>query len=265
MLALFVVGVSLLALGGYLTPVTQAILSPIVDAQTWISSRFQALQELLTAPADLTSLRLENDRLKSEIARLQGEVVNLQQQVADTEILETLLGFARANPSYQYKGARVIGRDPSPFLHYVIIDRGSDDGLRPGMPVVTDQGLVGRISAVSALGARVQLITDPASSVNVLIQPSEADARLLGSITGDISIDLIPQEITISSGNLVLTSGLGGNYPANVLVGQVNSVRQEATALFQIASVQPAVDFSKLELVLIIVNFQPIDITPLIP
>jgi rod shape-determining protein MreC len=80
-----------------------------------------------------------------------------------------------------------------------------------------------------------------------------------------LGIDLIPQDATLQAGDLVFTSGIGGVYPSNILLGQVNSVRREATALFQTASVQPAVDFSRLEIVLVIVNFQPLDVSPLLP
>ena len=93
----------------------------------------------------------------------------------------------------------MIGRDPSPFLHYVIINRGSNDGILRGMPVVTDQGLVGRVDAVIADAARVQLITDPASNVNVRLQNAETEASLVGSVTGDVTLDLIPQDIRYRS------------------------------------------------------------------
>ena len=113
--------------------------------------------------------------------------------------------------------------------------------------------------------SRVQLITDPASTINVRIDPSGAEANLSGSITGDIALNLIPQDAAVNPGDLVLTSGLGGNYPPNILIGQVASVRQRPFELFQTASVQPVVDFAKLEIALIITNFRPVDIAPLIP
>jgi rod shape-determining protein MreC len=185
--------------------------------------------------------------------------------VGQTQVLAALVDFAQANPENQYKGAAVIGRDPSPFLHYVIINRGSNDGIRRGMPVVTDQGLVGRIDAVIADAARVQLITDPASTVNVRLQNAETEASLSGSITGDLTLDLIPPDKTIQRGDLVLTSGLGGGYPPDLIVGQVGNPRKNDVDLFQQANVQPVVDFNRLQIVLIITNFQPVDITPLEP
>jgi rod shape-determining protein MreC len=88
---------------------------------------------------------------------------------------------------------------------------------------------------------------------------------LNGSISGDLTLDMIPQAADVQAGNLVLTSGLGGNFPPNLLVGQVTGVRSQDQDLFQRASIQPGVDFSQLDIVLVITNFRPVDIAPLIP
>lgn len=262
LLALGLIG---LALGGYLTPLSRIFLNPIVSAQTWLAKRYQAVQSLITQPEDVTTLRQQNSVLEAENSRLQVQIVELQQQVSEAQLLSTLVDYERRHVENQYIAASVIARDVSPFMHYVIIDRGSDDGLRKGMPVITQQGLVGGIAAVTAGAARVQLINDPGSSINVILQQSDVEAVLNGQITGEIELNMISQNATIQPGDLVMTSGLGGNYPANIVIGQVVTIRNEVSALFQTASVQPAVDFSHLEIVLIITNFQPVDISPLIP
>jgi len=262
---LAVVGVIALALGGYLTPVTRIILTPVVSAQAWLSSRFQAIQSLISAPQDVTRLRQRNIELEAEVSRLQSQVIELQQRLTETNILSALVEFARANPEYRYQAAAVIGYDTSPFLKYILINQGSDQGVRRGMPVVTQQGLVGRVAAVTSTAARVQLITDPASTVNVRLDPSGAQAVLNGQITGDVVLDMIPQEANVQVGDLVLTSGLGGGYPPNLLVGQVTGIRGQDQDLFKRATVQTVVDFNQLEIVLVITNFRPVDITPLLP
>lgn len=263
-LVLLAAGLLVLALGGYLSPVFSGVLEPVLGVQGFLYERFQAIQDFINAPADIARLRQENAELRSENATLQTQIIALQQQVAEIELLSALLDFARARPENTYQAAAVIGRDPSPFLHYIIINRGSDDGIRRGMPVVAQQGLVGRVAQVTANASRVELITDPASIVSAEVQPSEVDGVVSGSITGALSIDLIPLEAQIQPGDLVFTSGIGGLYPSDIFIGQVSNVRQEAQALFQVASVQPVVDFSRLEIVLVIVNFQPVDLTPLL-
>lgn len=264
-LLLLAAGIMGLALGGYLTPLSRIILNPIVSAQTWLARRYHAVQSLITQPEDVTTLRQRNSQLEAENSRLQVQIVELQQQVAEAELLSTLVDYERRHVENQYIAASVIARDVSPFMHYVIIDRGSDDGLRKGMPVVTQQGLVGSVVAVTAGAARVQLINDPGSSINVILQQSGVEAVLNGQLTGEIQVNMISQNSVVQPGDLVMTSGLGGNFPANIVIGQVVTIRNEASSLFQSASVQPAVDFSQLEIVLVITNFQQIDITPLIP
>ncbi len=258
---LVVGGILALALGGYFSTASDWL----IQIQTWFSTRYLAVQDFVNAPRDIATLRQRNAELEAEVARLQAQVIELQQKVTDTEILAALVDFSRANPESSYMAASVIGRDPSPFLHYVIIDRGSDDGVRRGMPVVTSQGLVGRVDAVIADAARVQLITDPGSAINVRLQNSETEAVLSGSVTGDLSLELIPQDVTIEEADIVLTSGLGGGYPADLIIGQVVNIQKREAELFQHASVQPVVDFTRLEIVLIITNFRPVEIGPLIP
>ena len=262
---LVVGGIMALALGGFFTSGSNIFASSLTTVQAWLSSRYVALQDFLTAPRDIASLRQRNAELEAEVSELQAQVIQLQQEVGETQIIGELLDFSRANPENSYMGAVVIGHDPSPFLQFVIINRGSNDGILRGMPVVTNQGLVGRVDAVIADAARVQLITDLASNVNVRLQNAEVDASLIGSVTGELTLDLIPQDEAVEEGDLVLTSGLGGGYPPDLIIGQVVNVRSRDFDLFQRAKVQPVVDFNHLQIVLIIVNFRPVDIDPLLP
>lgn len=262
---LVVGGILVLAFSGALGSASRGLTSVLIDVQTWVSIRFLGFQDFFTAPRDSVTLRSRNAELEAQVSQLQAQVIELQQRVNETEILAALVDFSRSNPESTYKAASVIGRDPSPFLHYIIINRGSNDGIRRGMPVVTNQGLVGRIDAVIADAARVQLITDPASSINVYLQNADTNAVLYGSLTGDVELDLISQNAAVEAGDLILTSGLGGGYPADLIIGQVVTVQSLEFELFQQATVQPAVDFSRLEIVLVITNFRPVDITPLEP
>ncbi len=264
MVMLVIAGLLALALSGYLNTILRSALSPLISLQTWFSGRYMAIYEFVTVPRDVASLRERNAQLESENSSLRTQIVQLQQQLREADVLYALLDFARDRPENRYVASAVIGRDPSPFLHYVIIDHGSDDGLRHGMPVVTERGLVGRVDAVTAGAARVQLVTDPASAVNVRLEAAGVEALLSGSITGDVTLEMVPPDATLQTGDLILTSGLGGNYPPDVVVGQVLTPRKTSTELFQSASVQPAVDFTSLRAVLVITNFRPVDITPLL-
>jgi rod shape-determining protein MreC len=262
---LIIAGILVLAVSGLLGRIINQALNPLVSVQTWVSTRVQAAVDFFTVPRDVNSLLEQNAALQNEVSRLQTEILELRQQLVETDILYALLDFARENPTNQYIAASVIGMDPSPFLQYVIIDKGSDDNIYKGMPVVTEQGLVGNVDAVTATEARVQLITDQGSVVNVKLQNTGAEAQLRGSVTGDISLEMVNQGINIIEGDLIFTSGLGGSYPPELLIGQVMNIETGENALFQSAVVQPSVDFSSLQAVLVITNFQAVDIEPLIP
>ncbi|HUV15847.1 MAG TPA: rod shape-determining protein MreC [Pelolinea sp.] len=258
-------GILLLAISGYLRPLLGVIMDPFITTQRWLSERFTAVYDFFTLPRDVTELLQRNALLEDEVSSLQSQVIQLQEQLREADILYSLLDFARARPQDEYIAAAVIGRDPSPFLHYVIIDHGTDDGIRHGMPVVTQQGLVGKIDAVTASAARVQLITDPGSVVNVRLQTQSAEGQISGSVTGEITLEMVAQNISLSSGEILLTSGLGGNFPTDVLVGQVQEVERTENQLFQSASIQPVVDFTAVRAVLVITNFRTINIAPLVP
>lgn len=264
-LSLVAIGILALALSGVFTSLSRLVVSPLISIQTWVSQQYRGVENIASSSQDIQEIRQQNTELEAENARMQAQIVELQQQLVEYKILSALLEFARANPEHKYIGASVIGKDPSPFLHYIIINRGSDDGLKRGMPVVTQNGLAGRVVQVTATGARVSLITDPVTRINVRIEPSRSAAVLTGSITTDITLEQIPQEADVNPGNLILTSGLGGNYPANIIIGQITSVRSLENDLFQSASVQSVTDFDDLNIVLVIINFDPVDISPLLP
>jgi rod shape-determining protein MreC len=262
-ISLVVVGLMLLALSGYLAPFLKVALDPFIAAQRWLATRYLAVYQMVRSPGDVNQILTENERLTNENALLRSQLIQLQEEQKDNEVLYALLKVARAQPNSNYVAAMVIGRDASPFMRYIMIDQGSDAGLLRGMPVLTAQGLAGRIDAVTASAARVQLIIDPGSAVNVRLPDSGADAMLVGSITGDVTLEMVSQEVEIRPGELILSSGLGGTYPSNILIGQVSSVKKLETALFQSASVQPVVDFTNLRAVLVVTNFKPVDLAPL--
>lgn len=258
-------GLLFLALSGYLTPVFNLSLNPLVSFQRWMSVRYLSARDFLTTPSDVVQLREQNAILESQVTQLQTQLIEMEERLGEAQVCFALLDFGRTNPQYDYIAATVIGREISPFLQYIIIDKGTEDGVRYGMPVVTQQGLVGRIDAVIARASRVKLITDSTSVVNIRLQSGAIEAQLIGSLTGDLSLDMIPLDEMIEPGDVVLTSGLGGNYPPNIFVGQVLSTQQRDNALFQTASVQPIVNFESINAVLVIDNFEAINISPLIP
>jgi rod shape-determining protein MreC len=264
-LALLILSAGILLLGaaGLLSPLQDTVSRVTVGAQSGITTAFYNLRDFLTAPRNLQDLLLRNADLESQIARLEAEVVTLREQAAEVEVLRALLGTARQQPENQYLVAHVIGRDTSPFLQYLILDQGSDAGIRRGMPVVSQNGLVGRISEVSHSASKVQLIIDPDSSINARVQESRAEGILVGQSSGGLELTYISQDASIQPGDIVVTSGLGGSFPPEILVGRVVSVHRRDYEFYQTAVIEPRNDFTQLELLLVITNFTPVDIGPL--
>jgi len=244
---------------GQLQPMKNLALRFMVPVQGKLTSLVNSLSHLTKTTRDLRELRRRNEELQSLADSLMIENVRLKEIEAENETLRRLLNFTQANPTYSFKAAevkgRVIGRDPSNFLSYLIIDLGSQQGIEKGMPVVTERGLVGRITEVGSNWAKVMLIIDPSSSVNALIQSSRATGVVEGQVGGNLLMKYIPQGETVNVNDIVLTSGLGGNFPKKLIIGQVTAVHQRDIDMFQEAHIRPTVDFNNLEIVLVITNF----------
>jgi len=259
-LLLVAAGFFVLRIAGFLQPIQGLILRPLGGIQAWVATRFLAARELVVSPRDIATLRSQNTELLAEVARLQQQLIALQEKAAEADILAALLSYARTQPESRYVAANVIGRDVSPFLRSIWIGVGTDDGIARGMPVVTEQGLVGRIEEAFPSLARVQLLTDPRAAVNVRLQDSRSEGVTEAQLNGEVRVDQIDQNASVLPNELVLTSGLGGNYPPDIPVGQVISVRRRDYEIFQQAVLLPGVDFEALEIVLVITSFRPLEL-----
>ena len=257
-LLLIAVSLLVLNLSGFLQPVQSFFARPMITIQTWFALRFSALRDVLGSPRDMATLRSEVNRLEAENALLQQEIISLREQAAEADVLAALLNYARSQPESRYLATNVIGRDVSPFIRSILIEGGSDAGISRGMPVVTSRGLVGRVSEVFATYSRIQLITDPEMVVNVKFQESRTEGVLTAQLNGELLVDFIDLNAELSQGELVLTSGLGGKYPADIPVGNVLSIHHRDYDLFQQATVQSSVEFDQLTIVLVITNFRPL-------
>ena len=262
-LVLFVLGIAFFALSGYLNKAIDRVIAPVIGIQSTVMERLNFVINLFTISQSEVELAAENEELKRQVSELQNYIIQLQQNLNEADILYALLGFARSSPDEQYIPAKVIGKDPSPFLKYLLIDQGSDQGIRSGMPVVTNNGLVGRIEAVTASAARVKLITDSTSMINAVVTEVDAECMVQGSITGDVTIEMVSQDVKLEPGQIVQTSGLGGDFPSDFIIGQVLNVNQINNEIFQSASILPAEDFSSLQAVLVVSNFSPANTAPL--
>jgi rod shape-determining protein MreC len=262
-LALIAVLALVLHEAGQLQPVedlAQYIVSPV---QRSIAGLVGDTGDLFTTFRDVRELREENQRLQTENNQLVTENTHLKELEAENATLRDLLKFTRNNPNYVTLTVDVIGRDPSPYLGSIVISAGQDRGLKPGMPIITvGAALVGRVTQVNPRTAKVQLLMDVSSAVNALVQSSRATGLVKGQPDGTLVMDFIPLEEKVKPGDIVLTSGLGGELPRSLVIGTVTDVVKRDIDLFQSAALKPAVDLNRLEVVQVIMNFESLTTLP---
>jgi rod shape-determining protein MreC len=211
--------------------------------------------------AEIQELRQRNADLEEALARLQPQLVEALEIQADYERLADLFDYTVRFPDQQFIAADVIGGDANNLLRSttIIINRGARDGVAVGMPVVTGQGLVGRIIRLSADAAQVLLVTSSESAVSARVQASRAEGSVIGNVDGSLTLGFVPLNAGLADNDIIITSGLGGNFPADIVIGQAINVRQ--TELAREADVRSLINFDILEVVLVITSFQPVDLS----
>jgi rod shape-determining protein MreC len=289
-LALVVLGLFLLVASeaGYLTSAESTFHYVLDPLQRLFSNIVEGTVNLFETVREVRELRARVEELQEQVDALTLENVGLRDYRAEVQSLRALLAFTDEFSISGYLGADVIGREacdtypcgevigeePNPYLHYVTINVGAQQGVEVGMPVVSGgAGLVGRIAEVAPRTSKVQLLTDRESAITAILQTSRATGLVVGQPDGTLRMEYIPQEMGISVGDgaedlepqeninigdIVLTSGLGGFMPKGLVIGQVTEAQQMDYELFQAAIVRPAVDLSRVELVLVITSFEQI-------
>jgi rod shape-determining protein MreC len=251
----------LLSTAGLLGPFEDIALVPLNLVTGILNSVALSLTGGVTDLAELQSLRQRNAELEEALAQFQTELVDLREIASDYQRLTELLDYTTTAVNQEFITADVINVDQSSLLRTITINRGARDGIAVGMPVVTSQGLVGRILSVSANASRVLLITSRDSAVSARLQSTRIEGSVQGQTAGNLRMTMIPLGQTVSVGELVITSGLGGNFPPDTVIGVVTSIRQFEFELFQEAEVSSLINFDTLEFVLVMTNFEPVDLS----
>lgn len=283
-LLLFIIAAVIVALSlGFQAQVSQGPLSYVLaPPQRILSNIGQAIANILGNENNTDNLRERNLVLEKRLQDLTNENIRLKEFQTTTSQYRTLLKFATDNPTLTLIGADVIGlgnsacttdnntrpaglfcsfviaSDFNPYQRYITINAGAQHGMKRGMPVVGGGfGLVGRIGLVSATTSQVQLIDDPNSFINVILNGSRATGVVTGGRSGGLRLQNISQTENVVVGDLVVTSGLGRAVPPSLPVGQIEKVTSTDSQLFKEATLRPAVDLNHLEVVLVITNSIP--------
>jgi rod shape-determining protein MreC len=247
----------LLSQGRQLQPVESAasqVLTPIQQAAHDVTSMVGGWVETLRRMNDLEE---ENKKLRTALDSVTAENVQIQELKRENESLRALLKFQSDRPDIKGVQANVIGGDPSSTSEILTIDKGTADGLAVGMAAVSPGGiLVGQVKEAGANRATVLLITDIASSVAVATQNTLVPGVLEGrwQKQGRLLMRHIPRDEKIASGDILLTTGVGGVFPRGLIAGQIYNVRQSDVATEKEAEAYPLVQLNSLENVLVITN-----------
>lgn len=242
---------------GSWNPAEQIIIEITAPFQRLIKGTINVIDGIWLKYFGLVNVHDENVRLMREIEALRMENYRYQEILATHERLQKLLQFKKTI-NWPVLAAQVIGRDPTGWFKSVIIDKGKNSGLKVNMPVVNARGVVGRLVSVSPNYAKLLLIIDQNSAVDCIIQRSRDEGIVKGLTAKLCKLDYVVKTSDVIVGDKVVTSGLDRVYPKGLPVGEVVEVLDIPGELFKDIKVQPMVDFSKLEELLVIIKEDPL-------
>jgi rod shape-determining protein MreC len=201
----------------------------------------------------LVNLEKENRVLKQKIAELQEENHRMKEMKLTNERMRQLLQFREKN-SPSMIGAEVIGQDPSSWFKSVTIDKGEGDGVKKGMAVILPTGVIGQVLKTAPHYATVLLVTDYNSAIACIVQRTRAKAILEGIGENRCQLKYLLRADEAAVGDVVVTSGLGGNFPKGLRVGEIKKIDKRGHGVFQYAELVPSVDLTQLEEVFVIME-----------
>jgi len=258
-----VAGLLLIAVSalGALDPLENGLFNVVSPLQRGLRNATDPVAEWLSHLTELNELSDENKALRTENERLQNEVALLRESEIKLQQMEDLLQVEQTFPDQEFLAANVLAKDPSNLKDVVAIDRGKRDGVREGMVVVTEgNSLVGTVTSVHDDYAWVTLITDPNSAASAMVQESRAQGVVSGSYSRQLSIEFVAQGAVVKEGDMVITSAIGGHYPAGLVIGRVTAVQSTPQELFKKVSVEPLASLARLETLLVLTSFVPLEL-----
>ena len=245
---------------GALVGVLGFVRYPLSAITAWTAESADTAGDIIAGPRNLAAAREEIAALRATVDEQARTIEELSEAQGEAQVLRELFNQAAETPEYRRVIADVIGQDTNPALESILIDKGIEDGVRTGMPVEAARGLIGQVYRATNNAAQVALLTETASAIPVRLGTTRATGMLRGAGRGALpTIDWIDLQHVVEVGELVMTSGLGGKFPEDLIIGRVVAVERNEAELFQRAVVQPAVDFRTLETVFVVTDFETVN------
>lgn len=229
------------------------IILPVQNGITYLQNKISGNDAFF---ADMNTLRQENEQLTQKNSELEQQLRELEIIKAENETLKQYGTLAQKYQSYKTMPAYVINKDITNYSKTIVINVGKDDGIKENMTVIADQGLVGNIISVTSNTAKVQTIVDSASSTSSLASSTRDTMVCKGTIDGTskLKATYISIDSNVIEGDSVESSGMGGIYPKGIHIGKITKIIEGKNKIDKTIEIQTAVDFEKLETVLVITN-----------
>jgi rod shape-determining protein MreC len=222
------------------------------EVQRGLSGGFSGMRRVWAGYIGLRNLKVENEALKRDLATAQVAVQE-QRALADrTRGLERLLDL-REHLKLKTVAAEIIGAAATPDFRTLTIDKGTRDGVRADMSVIAPAGVVGRLVVPSRRSAKVQLLIDRNAAAGAIVERTRAQGVVVGGGDDRLRMEYVSEVFDVIVGDLVITSGIDGIYPKGFIIGRIESVERAGGAYKRI-TIKPAVDFSSLEEVLVVLT-----------
>lgn len=226
-------------------------LGTLAEIQRGTSTALGGLRSVWSGYIALRGVQAENDALRNQLAQTQIEMQQ-QRALADrSRSLESILTLS-TSLELQTTAARIIGAAASPELRTVTIDKGANHGIKVDMAVIAPGGVVGRVVVAGSRASRVQLIVDRNAAAGALVERSRAQGVAVGAGDGRLRLDYVSQTADVTAGDTLVTSGIDGIYPKGFVIGRVDQVQR--VGAYPSITISPAVDFSQLEDVLVVLT-----------
>lgn len=237
----------------YLQDICNVFVMPIQNGFTYLKNKISGNDAFF---ADMDTLKKENEELKQKNSELEQSLRELEIIKAENETLKEYVNLKDKYADYNTIPADVINRDISNYSSTIVINVGSDDGIKTDMTVIADSGLVGHIISVTNNTAKVQTIVDTASAVTAKMSTTDDSIVVQGTLESKSTLraTFIPTDAVVLEGDSIETSGIGGIYPKGIHIGTIREVINTSNITDRYALVDTAVDFNKLNTVLVITN-----------
>lgn len=233
--------------------VANKLVMPIQNGLTYLKNRVSGNSTFFT---DISNLKSENQDLKEKNSQLEQSLRELENIKTENETLKEYLGLTEKYGEYKTVHGYVIDKEISNYSKTIIINIGKNDGIEVNMTVIADEGLVGHVVSVTDNTAKVQTIVDTSSSISCLMSTNKDSIICKGTLSSNSELKAmyIPTDANLVQGDSVDTSGLGGIYPKGIHVGSIKKIVSTKNITDRYALVETAVDFDKLNTVLVVKN-----------